>query len=67
MTTPDIITVMLVVSVHNSAHSVIPNLHRSIMQGGKQPWSLGMETEAFDTGCLGLKFGQHRHLGERPS
>lgn len=56
---------MLVVGINNSAHSVIPDLDGSIVQRGKEPWSLGMETEAFDTGCLGVKLGQHpavRHV-----
>lgn len=57
---PFIYTVMLIVGVNNGAHSVIPDLYRAIVQRGKEPWSLGMETEPFDTGCLDVKLGQHQ-------
>lgn len=51
---------MLIVGVYHSAHSIVPNLHSTIVQRGKEPWAFGMETEALDSRCLGLKLGQHQ-------
>jgi hypothetical protein len=39
---------MFIKAFQKGAHPVVPQLDRAVVEGGKDPWSLWMERNAFD-------------------
>ena len=52
--------VVLVEPVDEGAHSVVPQLDHSTVEGGEDPWPLGVEGEALDP----VRFGLELDMGE---
>ena len=48
--------VVLLELLEESAHSVVKNLDGAVVEGGCDPWTLGVESKALDTVALGLEF-----------
>lgn len=51
--------VVLVESVDESAHSVIPELDHTAVKTRQDPWPLAVKAQPFDPITLGLEFRQH--------
>ena len=51
--------IMLVKTVDESAHSVIPELDHTAVETGQDPWPLGVKAQPFHPITLRLEFRQH--------
>lgn len=52
-------TVVLVESVNEGAHAVIPELDHAAVETGEDPWPLAVKAQSFHSIALGLEFRQH--------
>ena len=52
-------TFVLVESIDQSAHTIIPELDHATVQTGEDPWAFGVEGEALDSVTLRLELRQH--------
>jgi hypothetical protein len=52
-------SVVLVESVEECAHAVVPHLDDPAVEAGEDPWPARVEGEALDAVALGLELGQH--------
>ena len=50
---------VLVESIDQSTHTVIPELDHATVQTGEDPWPFGVEGEALDSVTLRLELRQH--------
>ncbi|KAG6408793.1 hypothetical protein SASPL_131816 [Salvia splendens] len=51
--------VVLIESIDEGAHAVIPELDDAAVKTGEDPWALGVKAQAFHSIALGLEFRQH--------
>lgn len=56
-------SIVLLKSVYESSHAVVPQLDGRGMKRDKDPWSLGVEGNAFCARGFGLELGEHRGVG----
>ena len=52
-------SVVLVESVDEGAHAVIPELDHTAVETCEDPWALGVKAQSFHSIALGLEFRQH--------
>lgn len=48
-------TIMLVETLEEGSHSVVPQLDRAIVKSSKDPWTLWVESNTLDAVALGLE------------
>lgn len=51
--------IVLVKTVDESAHSVIPELDHTAVETGQDPWPLAVKAQPLHSITLGLEFRQH--------
>jgi hypothetical protein len=55
--------IVLLESVDQRSHAVVPELNGGRVKRHEDPWSLGVESDALGSGRLGLELGQHSRGG----
>ncbi len=50
--------IMLLEALEQRAHSVVKNLHGAVVEGGGDPWALGVEGEALHAVAFGFELDE---------
>lgn len=52
-------SIVLIESVYERAHPVVPELNNAAVQAGENPWPARVKAQPLHPIALGLKLGQH--------